>query len=462
MNRFISSWSDDIAVVLEGAGYLLLCTAGAVAFQLNWISMGDLVRLAVFLLFGLLILAWKRFDGGRHPYFLFLLLLLLCQAGRLIGYTFGYLDDPFQVTLQTPIPFDIPRSAAATTLLLIMLSAICVYLPCRWRCPIVQLQAGWEQRWRKPAYLLFWLLLPALIWKNYRYFDYIRSHGNYLVVFTDSEALKTAAGPCLRMLSLLATNAFTILYLMERKSSRSLSLALLFTLVCVLELLIGFRGKFFLLLLTLWFIHNLKTGKKFRLPLLLMSGVAMSVLGLVIADFREDRTFEAFTPIKFVSDQGVPMYILEAVIAFRDVFKSHALPYLFSGLAINFTSSNNFPPGTLLGNDLSVFLCPEAFSMGYSTSTCYLAELYLLGGIVPVLLGSLAIGMILRKVHQFSGRPLGALVAACTVPGLIYLPRLGVLDPVSQGIKSALGLIAVLPLIIGIEYLIRIVRLRVK
>src|ERR1700741_4427908 len=70
---------------------------------------------------GLLALAWRTFDGGRHPCFLFLGMLLLFQMGRLVGYAFGATGDPLNVVVQSPIPVTVSPAASEITILLVLL-----------------------------------------------------------------------------------------------------------------------------------------------------------------------------------------------------------------------------------------------------------------------------------------------------------------------------------------------------
>ena len=66
----------------EVLGYLSVVTVGTLCYLMGWLTPNAASVLTVLLLTSLIVLAWKRFDGGRHPCFLFLCTLLLFQGGR--------------------------------------------------------------------------------------------------------------------------------------------------------------------------------------------------------------------------------------------------------------------------------------------------------------------------------------------------------------------------------------------
>ncbi len=127
-----SNPSSRLGGAVEVLGYLISIAAATVGFLMGWLSTNQAAVLTLFLLLSLLGLAWRRFDGGRHPCFFFLCMLTLFQAGRLLAYCAGDPADIFQITLMTAYPFDMSREVAGSVLLSIALSAICIYAPCRW------------------------------------------------------------------------------------------------------------------------------------------------------------------------------------------------------------------------------------------------------------------------------------------------------------------------------------------
>ena len=432
-------YRDDLLAAIEGCVLLLLIASGALALELRWLSLGAAVRLSVVFLSSLLLLAWKRFDGGRHPCFLFLGMLLVFQGGRLIGYTFGILDDPFQIIVQTAIPIDISRSSASITLLLITLSAVSGYLPSRWRFKPAKLEDSRAKEWLPFAYVLLALTFPLMLYKNYLYFSFVRSHGGYLSVYTDSDAIVHTAGTLVRTVSLIAFNLFLIVFVLERRWKFVVPIAVLFLASTFLELLIGFRGKAFLLVITLWYLNNLKRGTGFRLVPLAATFAILSLLAVAVAGFRENRATVLFSPVEFISGQGVSLGVTETAVEFRRVFQPHGMDYLFYSLETSYKPSGTFQQGQIFDNDVSVFLNLSAFLNGFAAGGSYLAESYIVGGILFTAICSIVIGCGLRVLHNASGYASGAVALAMLMPGMIYLPRTGLFEPIASGIKNLIA-----------------------
>lgn len=402
------------------------------------------IWISLILLFTILFLSWKRFDGGRHPCFLFLGMLLIFQGGRLVGFAAGLIDNPMQIVVSLATPLGVSTVAAETTLLVIVLSAILIYAPCRLGAPPSGFWAGDARQWLPALYALVLLTLPFALYKNLMYLTYIRGHGGYLAVFTDNAAVLASAGWLARTVSTVNETAILTVYILEsRRGRRNLILALFF-LMALLDLLIGFRGKFFAEALSIWYINNLRTGRRFRLIPLTIIAVIVSFGAIVIAGFRENRSVALFSPLGFLVTQGVSMNVTEAAVQYHHLFSRFGWNYLWNGM-LNGVTPIAQGTGKLWTSDLTVFLNPVAFEHGFGTASTYLAELYLFAGLPAVIVGSLAIGYCLNLLHRASARMGGALLLAFVLPSVIYLPRLELLNPVAVAIKSliSLGMVAV-------------------
>lgn len=402
-----------------------------------WVSLGFFAVL--------LFRAWQRFGGGRHPCFLFLGMLLLFQMGRLVGYVLGATRDPFDVVVQTLIPIHVSTTTSEITLLLILLSAICIYAVCAWDAPTVVFRAGPEQRWLSACYVLFALTFPFVAYKNFEYFEFLRSHGGYLAIFTDSQAVAESAGGVVRAMSLVAYNAFLLAFIIERNGKRLAILTAIYLSTSVLELAIGLRGKVFLLLLTLWFLRNLKTGKGFRpltLGIVLLAG---SFAAVAISGFREMRHTALVGPGGFIAGQGISMGVTQIAVQYRPLFAPHVNRYFQNEALQAFYPGSHFAQGQLFDNDISVFLNAEAFQAGFGTGSSYLAEAYIAGGVAGVLIASLLIGFALRGLHRLGGSFVGAVALATLLPSFIYMPRAQILGPVAAALKNGPVLLAIIP-----------------
>ncbi|MBV9036376.1 MAG: O-antigen polysaccharide polymerase Wzy, partial [Acidobacteriaceae bacterium] len=347
-------------------------------------------------------------------------------------------------------------ATAQLTVCLVLLSAICIYLPCRWDFRPVRLKIGWEQYWLPAAYVLLALTFPAVLYKNYEYLNYVRTHGGYFAIYTDSQAVLQTVGFLPRLLSLLASNTFLVVFVMERRSRLLFAVSCVFFSSSLLELLMGFRGKVFILVLTLWFLHILKTGKRFRLLPLAISASLLSLVGVVVAGFRENTEVALLSPLGFLSAQGISMQVTELAIELKQAFHTHALYYFWNEFKVGFYPGSQFGPGQLFANDLSIALNATAYDLGFGTGSAYLAEAYIAGGIFFVAAASAFVGLALRFLHKLGGHFIGAVVVAVVMPSIIYMPRCGLIEPVSVGTRNLISLSLVFPILWAIRWVAQI------
>ena len=138
----------------------------------------------------------------------------------------------------------------------------------------------------------------------------------------------------------------------------------------------------------------------------------------------------------------------EAAVAFHQFFGRFGVNYVWYGFLYDITGVPVELHHQLWTNDLTNFLNPAATEMGFGTASAYIAELYLLGGIVAVFLGSLAIGFTLKAIHRASQHNWGAVLTAFALPSLIYLPRLELLGPVAAVVRAMIGFVPVVAFVI--------------
>lgn len=428
---------------IEIATWSMIVAAATLLVFLGILSESACVWIAALLLVGIFLAAWKAFDRGRHPCFLFLGMLLIFQGGRLIAHILGALPNPMQIEVATAVPFTIGTKAAELTLLMLVLSAICVYAPCRLSYKPVVFETTGANHWLQALYLLIFITFPFAFFKNWVYFSFIRDHGGYLAVYTDNAQILQSAGGFVRVVALINSTALLSAYVIERRQRRTMWILLLYFSLSTLDLFIGFRGKFFLQALVLWYVHKLKRGRGFSLFPLVVASIGVSVLAVIIAGFRQDQSIQLLSPIEFLAQQGVSLNVTEAAIAFHHLFHRFALGYLWGGFRNGISPTASMGQGHLWTVDLTVFLNPVAARLGFGTASSYLAELFLLAGTPAVIVGSLTVGLVLAALHKSSSREFGSILLALILPPLIYLPRLELLNPLAVGVKSLCTLASV-------------------
>jgi len=384
--------------------------------------------LTVLLLVFLILLAWKRFDQGRHPCFLFLCTLLFFQGGRLIGFCLGVTPDPFAIELFIPVPFGISREEAGIVLLAITLSAICVYAPCRWKYRRIQPPTDQTTRRYLPyLYLVFFFSISAALVKNYLYLRYALDNG-YLAFFNDYYRLVANVPLPVRLTALLNLPVFLAIFVIEKRRKWLWIISVLYFAVAGLYLATGSRMGTLALVLVLWYVARIKSSKRTRILLPALLAASLICVAIVVGANRvgagEDQG-HTLGPLEFIAQQGNSFLVTELAIKYSDIFRPHIASYLFHDLWLVFVPSDIswYVRGRYLGWDMLVLLNPSLLKWGFGPGGSYLAEMYLLGGLGGVVVLSLLLGYGLNLLYA-GGRTVGGLiVVALLLPDFIVMPR---------------------------------------
>ena len=417
------------AAAFEVLGYLSVVGIATLCFVLGWLSPNGAVVITVVLLAALIVLSWVRFDRGRHPCFLFLCMLMLFQGGRLIGYCLGRIADPFLVEAMVDAPFGISRDQAGIVMLSIVLSAICVYAPCRWNYRRISPPTDVAVRRYLPyLHLVFFSSLPFLLYKNYLYYRYIRGHGGYMVFFSDYGHLAASVPLVVRAVALLTLPVLVAIFVFENRKKLLYTVVALYFCSSVVILLTGTRMGLFSLILTLWYVARIKSTRDTRIWRVVVLAAALVVVANLIGLARSGEDGEgrsAVDPVGFIATQGVSLAVTEVAVVHRNLFKPYVVSYLLHELQIEFISSDvsSYFRGRQFGFDVSVFLNPYMFKQGFATSGAYVGEAYVVGGILGVIVISLLIGGGLRFMHASSRNAEMLLLVALALPEVLLLPR---------------------------------------
>jgi hypothetical protein len=423
--------------------------AATLAFIMGWLSCNQAAVLTLGLLLSLTGLAWIRFDGGRHPCFLFLCTLTLFQAGRVMAYCAGGVTDMFQVTLMTSYPFSVPGNAVALVLVSLALSAVCIYAPCRWHyrafAPPGKGSCG---RFLPYLYLLFCWSVPVQLYKNFCYYQYARDHGGYLALFLDRGGLVSSVPLAVRAVSMVSLPAFAGVFVLEgRKRLLSIATAVYFTISAPI-LLLGSRGALFGLVVSLWYVAKVKSGQPARLHTAGFLAVALVVVGSLVGSVRDENgSSEALTgPTQFLTNQGVSLDVTEIAFAYRSSFAPHIGSYLSGELQEAFFPADRmaYVAGRNFDADVSMFLSPAAYALGCGTGSSYLAEAYLAGGLAGVLIVSLLLGFLFHGMHRAVRHPFGLYLVALLLPDVLWMPRGDLLAWVSAALRMGISMLLLL------------------
>ena len=427
----------------EILGFLLMVALASLCFVTGWLSLNAACVLTVAILASSIVLSWVRLDHGRHPCFLFLCTLALFQGGRLIAYCLGAEPEPMRVVLMTPSPFDLSREDSGLVLLALSLSAICVYAPCRWMYRPVAPPSDVDVRKYLPyLYILFLATLPVQFFKNYGYYQYAQQHGGYVYIFLNHSALASSVPFWVRAISLITLPVFVAIFVFQRRRFLVyLATALYFFSVSFI-LLLGSRGAAFSLVLVLWWVARIKAVRKTRIVVAAALALALLFAGFAIQQTRgnAESAYREFSPVDVVSTQGMSLNVTEVAVKYRSLFSPYFASYMLQELEDAFVASDvsGYRRGEALGFDISVLLNRRFFWLGYGAGGSYLAEAYVGGGMVAIVLVSVLVGLGLHAFYRFSNNALLVFLFAISLSEILLMPRGALLDWVSVFAKNTI------------------------
>ncbi len=444
----------------EVLGYLAGVAAATCGFLVGWLGPNAAAVLMLAGLLTLLGLAWKRFEGGQHPCFFFLGMLTLFQAGRVVAFCFGGVTDIFEVELMTDNPFNVSRGVAGVVLLSISLSAICIYAACRWRyrlSPFSPFRSRSCDRFLPYLYFLFVASLPVQLYKNFCYYQYAKDHGGYLVVFTDHGGMAASIPVVVRAVSLISLPAFVGVFILEQRKHVVRTVTTVYFTIAAPILLMGSRGGVFSLVLSLWYVAKVKSGRRARLSSAALLAAGLIVAGSWIGWLRSGNTETSALagPAQIIAGQGGSLNITEVAVAYRSRFAPHIFANLRDELRSAFfpTDHTAYVPGKNFDADVSMFLNPISYPLGSGSGSSYLAEAYLARGLTGVVLVSALLGFLFRAMQAHAHNPFVLFLIAMILPDILLMPRGGLLDWVSAWLRVAISLL----LLVGGWYFYRTV-----
>ena len=440
------------AAAFEVLVYLAVVAVATLCFLAGWLTVNGAVVLTVVLLISLIVMSWVHLGQGRHPCFLFLCTLLLFQGGRLIAYCLGSIPDPFSVVVMVDAPFGITRNDSGIVMFCIAISAICIYAPCRWNYQSILPPADRTVGQYLPyLYVVYCSTLPFLLYKNYLYYQYIQGHGWYTVFYNDYSRLAASVPLVVRVAALFTLPVLVAIFVFETRKKMLYTVLTLYFCSSIVVLLTGARMGTFSLILSLWYVARIKSRKDTRIWRLAVLAAALVVVANLVALARFGEEVEgrsAVDPVGFVATQGVSLAVTEVAVVHRNLFEPYIFSYLLHELQIELVSSDvsNYFRGRQFGFDVSVFLNPRLFEDGFATSGAYVAEAYIIGGILGVMAFSLLIGWGLRFMHACSRNARMLVLVALVLPQVLLMPRGFLLGWGSTLVRAVVLLI---PLVLG-------------
>jgi len=443
-----SDITDVLAVpgsVIEVLALSAFLGLGILCFELGFLSTLQAAAGTALFLCCLDALAWRHFDQGRHPCFLFLCALTVLQGGRALAYLLGAGNYPLRVAGMAPHPFDLTSAEGGEVLLCIVLSALCIYGVCRWNYrKISQPTDAPVVRYLPFLYLVFYASLPIQLYKMYSYYRFVQQHGGYLYLWSHHGNIVSTVPLFVRAIVLINAPAFLAIFVFETRKKWVYLATISYFTTTAFTLLIGYRAAAFTLVLSLWYVARIKSSKRSNLVKISVFALALVVIGGLVQTSREsDSSLSdyAFAPLEFLRLQGNSIDVTSVAVKYHDIFAPFAWSYAWYDLqdAFVYRGVQGYVQGERLPNDVSVFLNPVAFRRGLGVGGSYLAEIYLLGGVAGVFALSLMLGGGLHLLHRYSQYPKSLFVVASVMPMVMYMPRGQLLDWATDLLKTLLS-----------------------
>jgi hypothetical protein len=171
--------------------------------------------------------------------------------------------------------------------------------------------------------------------------------------------------------------------------------------------------------------------------------MALLMVAYVIQVMRQDEQGASykFSAVRLIVSQGASLNVTEVGFKYRDLFSPYFGSYLLAGLQDAFVASDaaNYHRGRSLAIDVSVFLNAARYEYGYGTAGSYLPEAYVGGGMIAVVLVSIALGLGLHAFYRFSGNALLLFVFAMSIPDIVSMPKGGLLDWASIFLRNCVS-----------------------
>jgi O-antigen polysaccharide polymerase Wzy len=267
-----------------------------------------------------------------------------------------------RVALMGTYTFSLSRNDQGIVLFCITLSAFCVYAACRWNYrQISSPDEGVVRPYLPYLYLVFFASLPVQAFKNYRYYEYAQQHGGYFYIYLNHAGLASSVPFVVRFVSLITFPVFVALFVFEKRKKYLYLVTGLYVATASFILLLGQRSTVFALAIALWYVAQVKSGRKPRLLRVTMFVAVLALAATLIQVVREnpdqpiDMSDITSAPADFLVMQGASLGVTQVAVAYRGLFAPFGPAYLGDELRDAFVASDasSYYRGKLFPFDVS-------------------------------------------------------------------------------------------------------------
>lgn len=290
--------------------------------------------------------------------------------------------------------------------------------------------------WKRVGLMFFYLGLPFLFYQNLMLGLEVLEKG-YSAKLAGEIVYRNTFG--VSIMSHLSYCGFLV-YLASFAKNRWYFLHLvLFVAVYSLKILDGARYQVMTVLLVLLAYTYLVYLKKFKSSYIIIPILCLFAASLIIGVTRNKEHFGSlkYSIVNFVQEQGFALQIVGYAVekepdidySFKDML---ALPRFRIDHVKARVTGDNMPDNKvemlhrygLLAHKLTYEVNPKALAGGWDMSSNYIAELYLLGGILALFVGNFLLGVFLVLGVDFLLRcRFGVLALLLLLPCIAFVPR---------------------------------------
>lgn len=388
--------------------------------------------------FGVFVLIWRFTNRGRSFLFLFVSLIILFLGGRLFTPLLGYQYDPGYLSFggDTYVGNDV--HIGYVVLMLTTINALLIGVG--FDRITAKKNEGLDQccdNFIKFLNICILLALPFYLYKNYLYYKILNAQGGYIAMYLSTEHLDEA-GIVMRIGALACQALLLARVFFSKERTQYLNWMIFFGIIFSAELIIGLRGKYFVIMLALFFLYITRYNIKLGLSRLFILATIVAFISIAIEQFREQKsesTVVGFILLGFLHQQSISSDVVKGAIAFSNNLGG-GVEYFFKQLLVPFLPPTVISSGWSLSGDLSQLVMPQAYLNGFGTGSSYIAELYLIGGASLIFIVNVTIASYLKNIRY--GPNFKDFYRFIFLTGLLYYPRSTLGDPFISVIKYGL------------------------
>jgi oligosaccharide repeat unit polymerase len=285
--------------------------------------------------------------------------------------------------------------------------------------------------------ILMLVVFPAVLYKFYIQFMYIRSHG-YSALFR-GDLFENVSMPIWTYGSIsLFTLGYLLIFVSRPSKKIFLLTSVLYLWGILFDSLKGQRAMFLVSIITIiYFYKKLYPGKKLSVKLIVSLFLFIVSFSIFMANFRTNTKLSKIDIKTLVFDlfywQGVSIVVPLITIEDGDAFKDHPYPFIFSPLFYRYyqfvypttgQSMTRLKQYNGIHDIVSYKWTPKGYLNGVGFGSAFLAEMYDCWGMLGIIFWSAIAALLFNIIERFLLRNVVCVVIFWSlIKSIIFLPR---------------------------------------